>query len=1037
MTVGSATLRVRLLGGARFFAASAEESFGADKRHQLLAYLASQGDWVSRDRLAYLFWPDTTTQGAKQNLRRLLGRVQALPWLRGLEVERARLRWRVETDVARFREALRQGDYEAALASYGGRFLHGLDSYDECEFATWLALEREHLHALWREAAIEQARRLAASEAYEAAAGLLERVLEQDGLDEEVLSRYLELALQGGGRRAALAAYRMFVKRLRRELGLRPSAATEQLATRLEQGEKRPALPALPTPETSFVGRDVELSEIANLLAKPSCRLLTLLGPGGVGKTRIALEAATELAGHYADGVAFVPLEALTNPQELPTAIAAALELALQGREGPLAQVASSIGNKQMLIVLDNVEHLLKGAPLVAELSARCPALQLLITSRERLKLPGEWTLPLGGLAFPGADVALEDALAYDAVALFVERAQRVKPAFMLDASDLAHLLQICRLVEGFPLGLELAAAWVRALPCRDIVDELQKDVDFLSCGHELDARHGSMRAAFEHSWQLLTPQEQVALRRLAVFRGGFDKEAAAAVAGANIALLAALLDKSLLRMATERRYEIHPLLQQFAREKLLAEGGEAARARTRHGEYFLVLAERAEPDLQGAGQAAWLARLDEDYQNLCSALDYLHEQEDAASTLRLAGALGRYWWIRGHYRSGRAYLERALSHPRAKARAAARAKALTGLGLLAWGEADYPAAQGLWEESLAICQALGDEEGAAHATHKLGTLAHERGDYPRAKALYEQVLERVQREGDDISAASVFVPLGSLALEQGALGAAQEHYERALALYRKHADKLGTANALVGLGLVALRQGESVRAQRYYEECLAIARALGDKGRIGFALRGLGIITLGQGAFEAAQRYFSESFALSQETGDRRARGYSLQGLGLVAFETGRRGEAQAHLEEALALQRVLGDEQGTAASLHALGRLALERGEVVVAQTLLSEGLQLLAKLENSLGTAYLLEGFAEVAAARAAFEQALRLWGAAARLREELGVALSPLESARRDEALASIRAHLTPAAAQAAWQAGSAQLEEVLASALQGL
>lgn len=1020
MTSDHRALRVNVLGGARL--AGAGERFGADKRHQLLAYLACRGDWVSRDELADLFWSKTSTSGAKQNLRRLLGRTNALPWLRGFEIERARVRWRVETDLARFRAALRAEDWEAALASYGGPFLEGLDSYEDSEFADWLTLEREHLHGLWREASFQRAEQLAAEAAWERAIAVIRGVLERDGLDEDAVARALDMAQRGADRRQALTLYRAFTERLQRALGLTPSAALEQLATRVEAPATMRALP--PVASTSFVGREAQLAEIASALASPSCRLLTLLGPGGVGKTRIALEAARRLVDRYPDGVTFVALEALTAVHEIPTAIAEALHVPLTGADAPLAQVARGIGDRRLLLVLDNLEHLLGGVGLLTQLTARCPQLQLLVTSRERLKVGDAWTVPLTGLAYPTSEVGLDEAHTFDAVALFVERARRVQPAFALGSDVLEHVVEICRLVDGFPLGIELAAVWVRALRCEDIVAELEKDVDFLSTSAPGGGgRHHSMRAAFEHSWALLTPSERAAFARLAVFRGGFDRAAAAAVADASVALLAALLDKSLLRTAARGRFEIHPLLQQFAAEKLLTDGAASALVRARHATCFLGLADRVEPEWHGSRQEAWLQHLDDEYQNVCAALDWFHDQGDTVSELRLAGALGRYWWIRGHYRAGRGYLERALAGPQARPRAAVRAKALSALALLAWGEAKYGEAQTLLEECLSMHRDLGDEAGVANATHRLGILAHERGDHARATTLYGTALELVQRTGNEVLAASIEVPLGSLALEQGALTAARAHYERALTLYRRHADKLGIANALVGAGLVAVRQGDDARAARCYEECLAIARALGDTGRIGFALRGLGLVTLGRGAFGEAQRYLAESLALSEATGDRRGQGYSLQGLGLVALEQGERGEAQASLEAALALQRVLGDTLGTASSLHALARLAVTRGEVDVAEGLLREGLQLLAAADASVGTAYLLEGFAEVAAARDTYEEALRLWAAAARLREERGAPLAHIDRERRDEALGRVRSRLLPAAAAAAWHEGA--------------
>ena len=1029
--VARAVPAVRLLGGPQLVDGAKVHGFAADKRHQLLAYLAYSGDWVSRDRLADLLWSDTSTQLAKQNLRRLLGRTRKLGWVRSLQVERLRVRWQVDTDVARFRQALDAEDWDEALRAYAGPFLSGLDSYDDTEFANWLTLEREHWHNLWRGVSFSRAQQLVLAQRYERAATLLRNILEQDGLDEDALLAYLEVADKAAQGRLALKVFERFQVRLRRELGLEPTAATKRLVERLK-GQEAPALTTpevrpLSHPGTSFIGRELELAEIMNLLGKPSCQLLTLVGPGGVGKTRLAMEAATELADRYSDGAVFVPVEALSSTTALPTAIARALQLPVHDQDNAFDELARFIGSKNLLVVLDNFEHLSAAAIWISNLCKRCANLQVLVTSRERLDLPEAWTLPVEGLAYPTGvgTVTTGDAQSFDAVALFVDRAQRVDPTFVLTKHELRAVLEICRLVQGFPLAIELAAVWVRVMTCADIVRELSEDVDFLtSSPNSGDRRHTSIRAAFEHSWALLTPQEQVSLRRLAVFRGGFNKEAAAMVTGTSIAMLAALVDKSLLRVTAQKRYEIHALLQQFAREKLLQDKSEEAAMHAEHGAYFLALTERAEPELTRPQREHWLRRIDDDYENLLSALAWATSQGNGESVIRLAGSLWRFWWLRGRYREGRAYLERALEHPQAEVPGAARAKALGGLGVLAWGEGDYATARDLFEVSLEVRRKLGDEVGVVDMLNNLAILAHEQGEYARAGALYREALEADLRLGEEEGVASVLGNLASLALDQGDVDAAQRHFEDSLTLCRKLSDKWGVAARLIGLAMVEMRRGNDVRAQACYEEALAIARALKDKNRIGFALRGLGLIALGRGQPDDAQAALQESLSLSRETGDRRAAGYSLQGLGLVSLESGRLGEAQAHLQEALALQRALGDKQGVASSLHALGRLALKRGDIDLADCLFREALDLVAGVQHASVAVCLLEGLAAVAAVRGHPERAIIVWGAAATWREVTGSPQSSHESRQQDPLLADARKQLSSAAVDQAWAKGKA-------------
>jgi DNA-binding SARP family transcriptional activator len=406
---------VQLLGAARIRVGLKWTTFAPDKRHQLLAYLAYSSDWVSREKLAYLFWPDTSTQKAQQNLRQLLHRVRSLPWLSGPQVEAQRLRWPIETDVKLFKRALENNNLDEALSLYGGPLLENLESAEATEFNSWLEIEREGLHSQWRDALLRRVRELKERERHHEAIRLLGALLDHDPFDEEALLAYLDAATRAGQREQALKAYRDYAHRLRDELDLEPTLVVQSLAQAIQDRETNlldslPSPPAptstanlkvFPTPATSFVGRELELSEIVHLLSKPECRLLTLTGPGGIGKTRTALQAMQELAEDYSGGSYFVPLDSLTAPELIPSAIAEALGLKLHGQDEPLVQVIRYIGKKQILLVLDNYEQLLEGAILASRLIQDCPRLKLLITSRERLNLAEEWLLPVEGLPYP------------------------------------------------------------------------------------------------------------------------------------------------------------------------------------------------------------------------------------------------------------------------------------------------------------------------------------------------------------------------------------------------------------------------------------------------------------------------------------------------------------------------------------------------------------------------------------------------------------------------------------------------------------
>jgi predicted ATPase/DNA-binding SARP family transcriptional activator len=656
---------VQLLGPGRARVGTAWVDFLPDKRYGLLAYLACSEGWVTRDHVASLFWPDTRTKEAKRNLRGLLQRVHALAWLTGLETAAQGLRWQVTSDVMMFRKALADGNLDEALASYQGPFMLGLESYEDTDYAAWLEHERETFRVAWREASMRRARELAEQGEFGRALSLLKQVLKGDEPDDDALALYLTIAAEAGWREEALQVYRDFVKRLERDLGVLPSPDIQALARALERkphllegGQASSTTPTilstiLPTAASSFIGRVAELAEITHLLSRPDCRLLTLVGPGGVGKTRLALEAAQALAQRYRDGVYFVPLDALPAAEHIPAKLAEVLALTLQGQDDLMTQVARFLGQRQRLLVMDNCEHVREAAASFAELLRACPNVRILATSRERLDLEEECLLPIQGLALPANTPYEEEAASAEAVQLFAVRARRVKPDFELTTA-LPAVLEVCRLVGGSPLGIELAAVWVRVLPCSDIAREIAANLDFLtSSSRTLADRHKSLRAVFEHSWRLLSTQEQAVLMKLAVFRGGFRREAAA-VAGASLTILASLADKSLLRVSPEGRYDRHPLIYGYSREELAKHPEEEAQAEEAHGLYYLRLLRERGLDILGPRHEASLHVIGEELENCRAAWEWALRVGRAELLLASTSlALSHYYQERVHPRDG------------------------------------------------------------------------------------------------------------------------------------------------------------------------------------------------------------------------------------------------------------------------------------------------------------------------------------------------------------------------------------------------
>jgi predicted ATPase/DNA-binding SARP family transcriptional activator len=564
---------VQILGEPAIATPSARYGFEQDLRYHLLAYLAYHGSWISRERLARLFWPEADPRPARHNLRQLLKRTRRLPWRPAIEAtgrhHDLRLRWRPPTDLAALDAAMAAGDVPGAVRLYGGGLLEGVRAEGAPAFAAWLEVERGQVRDRFGTWLSDRARALADAGRHDEAAASLARVLDLDALDEDALRAYMGAAARAGQRQRALARYERFAAHLEAEMSLPPTAATVDLARRIRDGridaavvgstarhvaEAAAGLPDRVAPPghergTTLVGRRAEIEVLRRRLADPTCRLLTITGPGGVGKSRLGRYAAEGLATRFADGVVQVDLHGPSSADSLPNAVAAALSLAVGLEVDPLGRLAQAIGERQMLVVLDDLDALPGCAATIASLLSRCRHLVVLATARERLRLVDEWLLPLEGLAFAGAGTPLAEAAATDAVRLFLLRAERLRPDHDLLGSELRHVVEICRLVGGLPLGIELAAAWVRTLTCAEIAAEIAADLAFLTRdAPDAAERHGSVRAAFDHSWRNLTDDERRSLERLSVFRGRFDRMAVSHVAGCPLAILAALVDKSLLR---------------------------------------------------------------------------------------------------------------------------------------------------------------------------------------------------------------------------------------------------------------------------------------------------------------------------------------------------------------------------------------------------------------------------------------------------------------------------------------------------------
>jgi non-specific serine/threonine protein kinase len=661
----------------------------------------------------------------------------------------------------------------------------------------------------------------------------------------------------------------------------------------------------LPVPVAPLIGRERETTELAALLTESGARLVTLTGPGGVGKTRLAVEVAVALNDSFRAGAVFVPLAAVPAPPLVAATIARALGVRHVGDRPATAVLIDALRGRELLLTLDNFEHLLEAAPLLIELLTASPDLRILVTSRSRLRLSGERSVPISPLALPDQDglPSLAELPAYGAIRLWVERAQAAHPDFALSAANAADVVAVCHRLDGLPLAIELAAAWSRLLSPAAILARLDRRLEVLTGGpRDQPARLQTMTNAIAWSHDLLTPDQQRLFRRLAVFVGGFSLAAAAAVAGRDEAGwqgavpspedraddvgpghpvfdgIAALADQQLLvrsdpvgpaGSAAAPRFGMLETVREFGLAQLAASGEEGA-ARDAHAACLLVLAAEAEPRLVGADQVAWLDRLERELPNIRAALGWLREQGRTEEGLRLSAAPGRFWWRRGYLIEGRSYLDAFLALPAVEGASPSRVRALILAGDIAAWQKDNAQALARHGEAALLAQACGDARSLALALYGLGSDAIDRGEPEQAEPLLAESVARFRDLDDAWGVALVRSMQGSVAHARGDYARAVACNEEALAVFRERQDWRFVAGVLDQLGQLALAQGDGRRARRAYDEALALSIALGDKTGIAWSLMGLAGVAALAGRTEAAARLLGAAAALREALGAR-----------------------------------------------------------------------------------------------------------------------------------------------------------------------
>ncbi len=967
----------------------------------LYCYLAVTGQKHSRDALATLFWPEASQRRARASLRSTLWSLNKTPLEEWLLVDAETVSLdpdaSLDLDVAQFEELLavsRQHDHPPseicadclepvvkAVSLYQDDFMAGFTLPDAPAFDEWQFFQANELRELLAGALKRLLQFYSAEEAFDRAIAYARRLVTLDPLHEPAQVALMQLYARAGQQAAALRQYQVYEGTLDAELGVEPSSEVTALYEQIKSGawpERKarrsqivepgpaPELPHnLPPDPTPFIGREDELERVAAFLDDPATRLVTIVGPGGIGKTRLALAAARAALSksRFGHGVYFVSLTPVTEPEAMLSLIADTVGYPLQSdRRSSAQQLFDYFRQKSLLLVLDNFEHLLAGASFIADLLQQAPQVTVLATSRERLNLREEQQYLLNGLPVAQDETALESGK-YAAAVLFLQCARRRRPDFKVPPADLPHLAQICRLVEGMPLAIEMAATWTGLLSLPEIAAELRRNLDFLETDvRNVPQRHRSMRAVFDASWQRLSENEKQTYAQLSVFRGGFTASAAKAVTGASLKMLARLVNQSLLRSNPhDGRYDMHELLHQYAALKLQETATGEAAVRQRHAAYYCAFLEERKEDLKGARQQEALAEIEADAENAIAAWHWAVEQRQKPQLAQALVPLGLFYRWNGRIREGEAMCRLAAETlMRTEVSQTDEDQASLLVKLLTWQSnfnltsAEYQLAEKALQQAQSFLEspALRDRDTdveEAHLLLQLSRVASIQALGGDALALNEQSLSLYRSIGD---AWGVSEALDALAAKHQTLGNADlavELQEECLTIRQQLDDPRGIATSYSSLGHYILFAGDIERSERYLRKSLALFHDLDTRADLRHPLLILGINLLFGGKFQASIDSFEACWAIHKELGMPHEPGSANVGIARAKINLGRYDEARSLSENDLARYRSLNHKWYIAFTLFNLGRIELVEGDVKRAKDNFEESIALLLEVDD----------------------------------------------------------------------------------------
>lgn len=1021
----SSTLCIYLLGAPHVALDGTPVTLPRRQLRALLYRLAATAKAVPRDHLCFLFWSDAPEATGRRNLVVMLNHLRrALPLPNALVTTGDTVTLDPDMVVcdtviaaeafARAQSGTRPDLLAEVIHRYRGPFLDGFAVPMSAEFEEWATRERQAWERRYLDALAALIEAWTARGDYPAAIDAARRYLATDELAEEVHRRLIALYAVTGDRIAALRQFEHCATLLERELNVRPHPATHSLYVAVRDGHdgvlRRPqpsvvharasaaaaatVSSSLPAPAVALIGRAAEVAAARGLLDGGDARLLTLSGPGGSGKTRLALQVAWELRDRFTDGAVFVPLAPLRDPALVIGAIAQACGVHQSGAASVAHLLRAHLRDKHLLLVLDNCEHLLAAGAAIAGLLAAAPRLRILATSRILLNLAGEHALPVLPLPLPDLDnlPSVAELATQPAVALMVARAQAVDPAFKLSPANARDLAEICVRLDGLPLAIELAAARLRLLSTRALLDRLDHRLALLAGGsRDLPARQQTLRATLDWSYHLLSAREQSVFSRLAVFAGGWALEAAEAVCGGAadhavpvLDALQALLDAHLVTRIDgadgEPRFGMLETVREYAIERL-EECGAAEPAYRAHVAYLRALADQAVAHAREPDAGDWFRRMDVERANLLVAITWALDHDDPATSLHLAAALGRFWLTRGLLTEGRRLIEAALAATSvAPAHDEARARAHEAAAELALPQGEFAAGYAHLRAAMTIWRALGRRRELALALLILSGASGLAGDAVSADDARAEGKALAEALADPEAMAMVAWVEGREAKGTASVAVARRRFEEALAYERYCGDRVMLTHLLLDLAPMALALGDLVTARAEAEEAVALARDLGHRVATALALNELGEISRAADAYDQAAVYYTESLCLLRDMGNRSDVPRLLHNLAFVALHAGDVARAVSLFRE----------------SMHQFGEARIERG--------IAEG----------------LTGLASVAVVQGDPLRAAWLWGAAEAQREAQGWHIWPPDQREYLRYLARAHAITTPAEFAAAWQ-----------------